>query len=165
AELTAGGWPSDGSPTETAVHAAAAESLGLGVGDTVTVGDHELTVAGTWLPADPESPYWYGAALETTGINGSAYGPFVVAEAALTADGAAPLARGRVTPVASSLAPADLPVLAEALPQLGDILDNDEAFDVRGVVVRNGLAETATELSGDVDRSQSISLVPLVVLA
>lgn len=165
AELTAGTWPSDDATSETAVHAAAAESLEIGVGDSVTVGDRELAVTGTWLPTDPADPYWYGNPLETTGIDGSAYGPFVVEEAALTADGAVPLARWRVTPVASALVPSHLSELAAALPRLDTILDGDAAFDVRGVVVTNGLAATATELAGDVDRSQSISLVPLVVLA
>lgn len=171
ASLTAGAWPGDapggttGTATEAALHAVAAESLEVGVGDTVTVGDLDLTVTGTWLPTDEADPFWFGDPLETTGIDGSAYGPFVVTEATLTSGGAVPLARWRVSPDPAALDPADLPELSSALPRLEERLDGDDAFDVRGVVATTDLAETTSALATDVDRSRSISLVPLVVLA
>lgn len=164
AELTAGRWPADESTTETALHAVAAESLGLAIGDAVTVGDRDLTVAGTWLPADEADPFWFGEPLETTGIDGSAYGPFVVTEATLTSDGSVPLARWRISADAAALTPADLPGLSQGLARAASGLDGDESFDVRGVVVTTGLADTAASLADDVSRARSISLVPLIVL-
>lgn len=164
AELIAGTWPAADATTETALHGVAAESLELTVGDTVTVGDRELTITGTWLPADPDDPFWYGDPLETTGIDGSAYGPFVVSSTALTADGAVPLARWRLSPNPSTLEPSDLAAIREAMPRLGRALEGNGSFDVRGVVVTAELGATAGALAVDVDRSRSISLVPLVVL-
>ncbi|PZF85929.1 hypothetical protein [Jiangella anatolica] len=168
AELASGEWPEPISAaavgdTETALHATAAEALGLTVGDEITVGEVRVVVTGTWLPADPADPFWFGEPLEVTGVDGSAYGPFVVTEDSLTAVEASPRARWRITPLADEITPGQVDGLAAALPGLPGALEDDR-IDVNGVAISGDLAATAAALDADVDRGASVSAVPLVVL-
>ncbi len=165
ADLVDGDWPVDGARvTLTALHATAAEALGLAVGDQISVGDTLVRVTGTWLPADPRDPFWFGQPIEVAGVDGSAYGPFVVTEGALTAVEASPQARWRITPRADEIIPGQVAALADALPGLSGALEGDERIDVRGVAISGELAATADSLDADVGRGTSVSAVPLVVL-
>lgn len=165
AELVDGGWPVDGGRvTQAALHATAAEALGLAVGDQITVGETLVRVTGTWLPADPDDPFWFGEPIEVTGVDGSAYGPFVVTEEALSAVEPSPRVRWRVTPQADAITPGQVAALAGALPGLPGALEGDDRVDVRGVAVSGELAATAGSLDADVSRGTSVSAVPLVVL-
>lgn len=165
AELVDGGWPADGGRvTQAALHATAAEALGLAVGDQIIVGETRVQVTGTWLPADPADPFWFGEPIEVTGVDGAAYGPFVVTEAALTAVEPAPRVRWRVTPRVDTITPGQVAALAGALPGLPATLEDDEQVNVRGVATSGELAATAAALDADVDRGTSVSAVPLIVL-
>lgn len=168
AELVDGAWPAGaggpGAVTETALHATAAEALGLVTGDEITVGETRVVVTGTWLPADPADPFWFGEPIEVAGVDGSAYGPFVVTEEALTAVEASPRVRWRLTPQADAITPGQVAALAGALPRLPGALEGDERLDVRGVATSGELAATAAVLDADVARGTSVSAVPLVVL-
>jgi hypothetical protein len=171
AELVDGSWPVEaqtqaarGGTVAAALHATAAEALGLATGDRITVGETMVLVTGTWLPADPADPFWFGDPLEVTGVDGSAYGPFVVTEAALTAVEPAPQVRWRVTPQVGSITPGQVAALAGDLPGLATTLEEDDRVNVRGVAVSGELAATAAALDADVDRGTSVSAVPLIVL-
>ncbi|WP_116951084.1 hypothetical protein [Jiangella endophytica] len=164
AELVAGAWPADGAGTEAALHATAAEALGLAAGDEITVGETRVLVTGTWLPADPADPFWFGEPIEVAGVDGSAYGPFVVTEDALTSVEATPRVRWRITPQADAITPGQVAALADTLPRLIGALEDDERVSVRGVAASGDLAATAAALDDDVARGTSVSAVPLVVL-
>lgn len=171
AELVDGAWPPAGGQADApagtvdaALHATAAEALGLSTGDEITVGEVRVRVTGTWLPADPADPFWFGEPIEVSGVDGSAYGPFVVDEAALTAVEPTPRARWRVTPRVDTITPGQVASLAGALPGLAGALEDDDRVNVRGVAVSGELAATAAALDADVDRGTSVSAVPLIVL-
>ncbi|TDD66834.1 hypothetical protein E1262_21130 [Jiangella aurantiaca] len=167
AELTGGAWPAAGGTdavAEAALHATAAEALGLSAGDEITVGETRVLVTGTWLPADPADPFWFGEPIEVAGVDGSAYGPFVVTEDALTAVEASPRVRWRIMPQVGEITPGQVAALADALPGLPGALEGDERIDVRGVATSGELAATAASLDADVARGTSVSAVPLVVL-
>ena len=77
-------------PLEAAVSTGAAEELGLGVGDELSLSSRagedrvvEVTIVGIWQPNDPTERYWLGDALELTGISEgtsfTVHGPLVVA--------------------------------------------------------------------------------------
>ncbi|TFD87129.1 hypothetical protein E3T61_14890 [Cryobacterium lactosi] len=83
--ITAGAWPASGSSAEAppvAVQADAAASLGLGVGDVLTVGTAAIPVsfevAALWRATDPTSPTWFADSAVTAGRAGGASGLFVV---------------------------------------------------------------------------------------
>ncbi|WP_139122972.1 hypothetical protein, partial [Cellulosimicrobium cellulans] len=154
----AGEWPS--APRETALHAAAAETLGLATGDVVVVGRSdtdperspgtELTVVGTWRPVDPAAPRWFDDPLSVSGADGSVAGPFVVTEATLGGVDTTPLVRWTVVPQASRVVPADLEA-AEGASSLRDHLRGDDTVAVRGLTVTGDLAATAADARAALD--------------
>ncbi|HEX7224803.1 MAG TPA: FtsX-like permease family protein, partial [Candidatus Limnocylindria bacterium] len=90
AQLLEGTWPGGGAQDiETAVSRAAADALGLTLGDTTALesqrGNRSVRaeIVGIWQPADPTDPYWNADPLELAGVTESAsfrtHGPFVVA--------------------------------------------------------------------------------------
>ena len=91
AAIVEGAWPASGAERlEAAVSTGAAEELGLGVGDELSLSSRagedrvvEVTIVGIWQPNDPTERYWLGDALELTGIDEgtsfTVHGPLVVA--------------------------------------------------------------------------------------
>lgn len=88
AALTEGTWPGRGQAS-AAIPLAAAETLGLSVGDTVTVTnrldpdyDVDIEIVGIFTPDDVSDPYWFEDPLVTQGAATSGsfriHGPFVV---------------------------------------------------------------------------------------
>jgi hypothetical protein len=96
ARLTGGRWP-DAPPAGTgsgagaevvpaALNAAAADHLGVGVGDRLSMGQpgtpaaRTVEVVGLWSAADRADPYWFGDPLELTGAErDTVRGPLLVA--------------------------------------------------------------------------------------
>lgn len=90
AALRDGAWPAPGrSPIEASLSALAAERLGIGVDDVVTLVSRsgaerelELRITGVWEPTDVDDGYWVAGSLELAGITAGAsfteHGPFVV---------------------------------------------------------------------------------------
>lgn len=166
-----GEWPSG--PGETALHAAAAEALGLGTGDVVVVDRSEtdpegepgteLTVVGTWRPADAAAPRWFDDPLSVSGADGSVAGPFVVTEATLDGIGTTPLVRWTVVPDASQVVPADLEA-AEGASSLREHLRGDDAVAVRGLTVTGDLAATAADARAALAAAGVVTLVPVALL-
>ncbi len=68
ATIVEGAWPASGAePLEAAVSTGAAEELGLGVGDELSLSSRagedrvvEVTIVGIWQPNDPTERYWLG---------------------------------------------------------------------------------------------------------
>jgi hypothetical protein len=87
-EVTAGAWPADRSAGAAAdawpvaVQADAAATLGLEVGDDLTVGTTatpvHFRVAALWRATDPTAPAWFADSAATAGRSGGASGLFVV---------------------------------------------------------------------------------------
>ncbi len=167
ASLAEGAWP-DG-PDETAVHALAAETLGLAVGDTVGVtvedGTSELTVTGLWLPADADDPHWAGDLLVATGTDPyevAAHGPLLVVEEALAPLDVAPFVRWTVTP--SALAPDALGDWLAALPRLAPALEEAD-LTLRGVTTAGSLPTTLADAQDSLASVRASSAIPLLVVA
>ncbi|WP_327037916.1 ABC transporter permease [Micromonospora maris] len=87
ARLTAGAWPQAGSARpETALAAAAAATLRVGVGDRIPITDGltervtEVTVVGVFTPVEPDAAYWRLAPETATGSlpQAATYGPMIV---------------------------------------------------------------------------------------
>ncbi|RIV37366.1 ABC transporter permease [Micromonospora radicis] len=87
ARLVDGAWPQpDAARVQTALAAAAAQTLRVGVGDRIPITDGltervtEVTVVGVFTPVDPEAAYWRLAPETATGTlpTAATYGPMVV---------------------------------------------------------------------------------------
>ncbi|GIJ29140.1 hypothetical protein Vqi01_43020 [Micromonospora qiuiae] len=87
ARLTAGAWPQAGAAQpQTALAAAAAATLRVGVGDRIPITDGltdrvtEVTVVGVFTPVDPDDAYWRLAPEAATGAmpQAATYGPLTV---------------------------------------------------------------------------------------
>ncbi|MBA2265547.1 MAG: ABC transporter permease [Chloroflexi bacterium] len=90
ASIVDGAWPAAGSePLEAALSTAAADVLGLELGDELSLTSRagedrvvDLRIVGTWRPNDPGERYWLGDILELTGVSEgssfSVHGPLAV---------------------------------------------------------------------------------------
>ena len=167
-----GAWPA--AAGETALHAGAAEALGVAVGDVLVVDRSasdpeaspgtELTVVGTWRPADGDDPRWFDDPLSVSGVDGSVVGPLVVTPETLDALGTAPFVRWTVVPDAARVVPADLATLAAGAGSLRADLRDDDAVAVRGLTVSGELATTATEARSMLRAASAVTLVPVALL-
>lgn len=161
-----GDWPEaatqDG-PVPGALHAGAAERWGVSVGDTLTVGEAEVTVTALWRAVDPQAAFWFGDPLVATGGEDSTVGPLVVDPGAITALGGAPFARWTVQPDPDDIQPSDMPTLAAAASKLQDAMKTDEV-DVRGVTVEGDLAPTTATAARNLATAQALNVVPVILL-
>ncbi|WP_154794894.1 FtsX-like permease family protein [Occultella kanbiaonis] len=167
ADLTGGAWPTG--PTEAALQADAAETLGLEVGDVIALGVEEaevpLTLVGTWRAADPEHPHWVGEALVAGGadpITGE-FGPVIVTAPALDQLGSVPYVRWTITPP-PTVTDADLPEWRSGLAGLEQAM-NDAGVDVRGLTVAAGLASTLDDAASGLAAVDAATTIPLVIVA
>jgi hypothetical protein len=132
ARLAGGRWPMTAAggagtePVPAALQAAAAETLGIGVGDRLTLGPpgatRQVEVVGLWRPADRADAYWFGDRLPLGGAErDSVRGPLLVAA---SADGTPPdlgeqwNVRWRVAVDPESVAAGDVERLATRLDRL-----------------------------------------------
>lgn len=168
ATLGSGVWPS--APEQVALHAGAADALGLALGDTVTVTAEDtstdLEIVGLWLPLDADDPHWAGDPMLASGVdplNEASYGPFVVTAEALEPLDVAPFAQWTVTP-GPELTPDDLDGWLDGLPQLEPALD-DAGLTVRGVTTSGTLATTLADAQESLASVRASSMIPLLVVA
>ena len=179
AELVDGRWPA-GAP-EAALPAAAAERLGLSLGDEVTLGaetglggaDQPVTVrvVGTFRTTDPAS--WAGDPLSGAGfdpaysdgsVTAPAYGPFVVDDATFLGSGSN-VTGLRVTGH-PSLPDADDDALSAAAAELTDgsaLLSARIGDRARITRLASQLPSTLTRLHAQVDTTRSTVLVVLLL--
>jgi hypothetical protein len=162
AALVAGAWPV--SPDEIAVHADAADELGIQPGSQIAIGDLELHVASTWRPADPLDPRWLGDDLAILGRNGDGYGPIVVDAALWERLGSSPLAEWTLVPDAARITPDDL----REIPATWGSLARDwrgDVPEVGGLRRMGDFTETARQLTALVDGLFAVQPVALLLLA
>jgi hypothetical protein len=173
AELTDGAWHRPGvEPMEVSLSRSAAEALGLSVGDELELTSQRgrdrvlrVSVAGTWEPLDPASPYWRGDALELDGVTETSsfrtHGPFIV---------------GR-TDLLERAATVNLALEARALPDFANLaVDDVDAMRADTAALERRLTDALgsrtffgiqTELDGilaDTNRSLLVSRSGVVVL-
>ncbi|NHB84182.1 hypothetical protein G7085_04905 [Tessaracoccus sp. HDW20] len=156
--LVEGAWP-DGAAS-TAVQRDAAERLGLRVGSVVTVAGSDLTVTGLWEAKDPAAAMWLGDPLMSSGFDGAAAGPLVVAPEVVAASGS-PFLRWVVT--VGSVKPGQLPLLTERAENAASAV---KAVDVsgRGIVVTGDLGPTAAQAARDSASGDAFGFLPVSVL-
>lgn len=168
ATLGDGTWPT--AANETALHAGAAETLGIGVGDVVTVNANDtsadLTVVGLWLPQDPEDTHWGGDLILKAGtdpLEADTYGPWLVTDETLEPLDVAPWVRWSVTP-GSELSPSTLDAWLRSLPLMADQID-EAGLTVRGVTTSGTLATTLADAREGLASVRASSAIPLLVVA
>ncbi|MDQ3359561.1 MAG: hypothetical protein M3520_12220, partial [Actinomycetota bacterium] len=165
-DLVEGSWPSgpgEGGTVPGALHAAAAERLGVGVADTLSVGEVTVTVEALWRPVDPQAAFWFGDRLVAGGGSDGEAGPLVVHPDAIASLGGTPFARWTVQPDAESIEPDDLPLLASAASGLQDDMRTPEV-EVRGVTVEGDLAPTTATAASNLATARALNVVPVALL-
>lgn len=177
AQLISGDWPRTGSDggLQAAVHAEAADALGLGIGDTVRLdsraGDGAtLRVVGLWRPVDATSPVWFGDPMAATGRSGTDIGPFLIAEpgfAELAASGVpvAPYARWTLLPDAAALSAASVTELRDALTGTERALREDSTLNGSGVSLSGGLPLTLDRIDNSLRSVAGLAPIPIVLIA
>lgn len=161
--LRAGEWPAPGSRAGT-LHATAAATLGIGVGDVVTLGEESIEIVGTWLPADPGDLRWFGDPLVRSGADGDILGPLVVSEDVVREMVSDPFIRWSVTPDLDRLVAGDLPRLADGATRAADLAASADVTG-RGLTSSGDLAPTAERATAQWAGARGMSLVPLSLLA
>ncbi|HEX5532655.1 MAG TPA: ABC transporter permease [Actinomycetales bacterium] len=170
AELVAGEWPTTtpDDPAGTipvAIHAAAAQALGVAVGDTRTGeldgGTAAFRVVGTWVPCHADDPYFAGDPLEVKGSRGATtFGPVVPADPAVL--GRVGL-RWRVVPDIGALQAADLPGLERSVGSLTSAIREDPRLTNPDISAP--LAPHVQDLARQSVATSSVSLVPVALIA
>jgi|GEM_PF-7030818 len=147
-ELVSGRWPAPVGDAPTpqihgALQARAAEALGIGVGDHLTVGAGddtvEVVIDGTWRADDPAATAWAGEPAVGSGRGADGAGPLVVSEHELERLPGQAVTTYVLTPRSS----ADLPALSRALDELTTSLADTGAVGVTGDLPRR-LADVET---------------------
>lgn len=168
ATLLDGVWPSG--PGEATLHAGAAASLEVAVGDTLElVNDGEPTpvqLVGLWQPVDPDDTRWGGDTTVATGMNpleADTYGPLVVTEETLGTLSVVPFVQWTLTP-GPQLQPADLDRWIAGAGRLVDALDSD-GLTVRGVTVAGTLTTTLADIRENLASVRASSSIPLAIVA
>jgi hypothetical protein len=161
AELVSGEWPS--SADEGALQAAAAERLGVGVGDEVVLGELPVTVVGTWTARDPAAPRWFGDPAVGSGVESLAAGPLLVDESVLAPLDEHPFVRWTILPDRASLGLANLGRWGDALARLDaevrQLPTTNSSVDVLGT-----FAETLGRTARSTSIARGIVGLPLVLL-
>lgn len=165
ADLVEGDWPA--ADDEAALQAAAADALGLRVGDEFTIDDEAYRVTATWVPADAADPVWFadpGVASGAEGAAGGIPGPVVVDESAFAATGDTPVVRWTIVPDAGWLGAAEVGELAAGLPRLAAEVralasGNPDAVDLLGT-----LGSTLSRADRAVGTASGVLGLPTVLL-
>jgi hypothetical protein len=178
ARLVGGRWPDaprSGAPVPAALGAAAADHLGVGVGDTLALGRpgtaaaRTVEVVGLWAPADRDDPYWFGDPLELSGAErDTVRGPLLVAAGA---DGAPPdfggswTARWRTAVDAAGLTAGDAERLSARLGALPRELERVPTAGGGVARADGGLAATLAYPRAAMPLARSTTVAVLVLVA
>src|SRR5690554_4481162 len=161
ATVVDGEWPSTGS-NSAAVHANAADRLGIAVGDPFTVEDTEFVVAATWLPVDATDARWFADPTVASGAELASSGPFVVPEESLATLRVRSYAQWTVVPHAAALTTGNLPQLTAALDELAvgiDRADSDQNIEQLGT-----LADSIHSVQRSLGVAGALVTVPAVLV-
>lgn len=162
AELLEGAWPSE--PGQGALHAGAAELLGVAPGQVLELAQMPVEISGLWLPARADDPFWAVDPLAATGATDRAAGPLLVDEQTLVELQSDPVVRWTLVPEPGALTAESMAGLAHGLDRLPAVIDATPAV-VRGLVTTGELPATATASAQQVDTTRSVVLVPLSLVA
>lgn len=154
-----GAWPT--SPTEAALHAEAATRVGIEVGETLTVDDHELTVTALWRAQHPSDAGWFEEPLVLQGADGVHLGPLVVDRSVLI--GGQPFVRWGVVPDAERITADQLGALAEGAERAKTLVAEADITG-RGITVEGDLASTATRAAHELAVGEAFGFVPVSLL-
>lgn len=168
--VTAGAWPvarSTAGASQVAVQADAAASLGLGVGDVLTVGTAvtpvSFQVAALWRASDPTSPTWFADSAATAGRSGGASGPFVIDQDL----GVLPTQHFAVWTLSATPATATEPnraaVLA-GLSELGGRVDAAPGLAVSSSTVQGDLANTLQRIAAAERGAAAIGIAVIFII-
>lgn len=166
ADVVDGAWPA--TPGETALHADAATSLGVAVGDTLEVAVEDtaarLTVVGTWRPTG--HPHWAAEPLAASGtdpLEPDAHGPAVILPETLEPLDLTPYVQWTISP-GPGITPTDLAPWRAGIARLPDAL-SDADLTHRGLVQSGDLATTLADIDSGLAAVRVAALVPLLVVA
>jgi hypothetical protein len=161
ATLVSGSWAARAD--EGVLQDAAATLLDLAPGDVVEFPDgRAITITGTWSALDALDPIWFGESLASSGVDGDAVGPLVVAEDAYAE--LRPFARWVITPDPALVTAGDLGPIVTGTAGLREALSESETFATGNVLSSGGLEAFAAELAGSIDALAGIAPVPAVLL-
>src|SRR5690606_21350756 len=171
ADLVAGDWPDPGS---AALNAAAAELVGVGVGDLLRIGADDkaviLTVSGLWAAHDPTDAYWMGDPGIATGEGYPAgdgtrgFGPLVVDEPTLLTLGITPTAWWTIVPDSATITPTQWQKLDTALTGLRDEVRALPDSLGAASVISGGLATTTSDVLTGLGAIRGVTPVGLVLV-
>jgi hypothetical protein len=162
ATLVDGVWPT--SRDQVSVQADAASALGIGVGSTLSLNHHEVTVAATWRANDPLAGRWLGDQLIADGTDGSGFGPVVIDESLWGDLGASPRVRWAISADRTQIGPQDLETIMTGWDTLPDtIRAEDTVFDV-SFEQRGRLAAVAGEILGRIEALRAVVPVALLII-
>lgn len=147
-------------PGEAALHAEAADTLGVEVGDVLTIDDVDLTVTALWRPLDPTAPGWFGEQLAQQGRDGVHLGPLVVDRSALRGE---PYVRWGVVPDATRIAPEHLAALADGAERAKTLVAEADVTG-RGITTEGNLAPTAVRAAHELAVAEAFGVVPVSLL-
>ena len=170
AELTAGEWPQH--QDQVALPDAAAQRLGLGVGDSLALAApggepaHDraaLEVVGTWRANDPAGTEWHGDPSVASGESDGVIGPAVVVAEMLAEQADSPTASWEITPVGTDLAAlADMQRGVDRLDALPETIDPQRTESTR---VAGDLAQTLRRQSAAVAATRGLLVAPQLIIA
>ena len=171
ASLVEGTWPTftataPGDPLPVAIHAKAAEKLGLSPGDTIGVTGTgakktSLVVAATWLPADAIDRSWFGDPGVATGFNGRTAGPLILAEDDLARLPIRSEVRLTVVPTVDRVSTRELPGLSRALHDVEVGVEDD----LVQTEISGDLGARVKTLERAVGASRGLLSVPFALIA
>lgn len=173
AELTAGEWPQH--PDQIALADAAAERLGVDVGDRVTIvtsggepvpPDREqptLEVVGTWTANDPAGTEWHGDSSVASGESDGVIGPAVVVAETLAARADSPTITWEITPARTDLAA--LPDLQRGVARLDALPDTIDPRRAENTQVTGELGQTFERQSAAVAATRGLLIAPQLIIA
>ncbi len=177
-ELVSGSWPddaearsaaADAAATPAALHAAAAATLGIAVGDLVELqdgdGPRRLLVVGTWQPLDPAEAAWFGEPVVATGAFDGGAGPFLVDDDALVDLPAATVVRWTALVDPAVMTPERATALRAAMPNVEPAMRADDAIGTDGLGTSGGLAATLDRLLAGLGAVRAIAPLPVLLIA
>jgi hypothetical protein len=178
AKLATGSWPDAAEATEaaadedalpTTLHAGAADSLGLTIGDVVELqdgdGPRRLLVVGTWMPVDPNAAEWFGEPIIATGAVDDGGGPFLVGDDALVDLPAATVVRWTALADAATMTPDEAALLRAAIPNVEPALRDESAIGTDGLSTLGGLATTLDRLLAGLGAVRAVAPLSMLLIA
>ncbi|MBM7467392.1 FtsX-like permease family protein [Microbacterium esteraromaticum] len=173
AEITSGEWPQH--PGEIALPDAAAQLLGVGAGDRLTVGTPGgepvppardrpvLEVVGTWRAHDPAGVAWHGDPSVVSGQSDGVIGPAVAAADTLAAQADSPTVSWEITPARVDLA--SLSGLQRGVARLDALPEKVDPGRAQNTQVAGTLAQTLDRQSAAVAATRGLLIAPQLIIA